>query len=251
MSQLGKIFLYVALAGAVAAAIAGWMVISKVNDQKGNIVQVSHERDLAKAASTKAAQEADAAKKAQEQAEADLNANKSKIDDLNTKLTAATKDQDDLKAAVAQANDATKKAQDQVKHITDVLGMSPEDAKTAIKKAQDDLAATQSEQKILQDQLQAATSQVDQLKKDINSAKVGYIPPGVSGKITFVNRAWNFVVLNIGLTNGVVPNGELIVYRGRNFLGKIKVTSAEEGTAVADILPDSKADIQVGDDVLN
>jgi hypothetical protein len=81
--------------------------------------------------------------------------------------------------------------------------------------------------------------------------KPNSMPPGISGKITFVNRAWNFVVLNVGLSNGVVPNGELIVYRGRNFLGKIKVTSAEDSTAVADILPDAKADIQVGDDVLN
>jgi hypothetical protein len=77
------------------------------------------------------------------------------------------------------------------------------------------------------------------------------MPPGISGKVTFVNTTWNFVVLNVGLSNGVVPNGELIVYRGRDFLGKVKVTSAEDNTAVADILPGAKADIQVGDDVLN
>jgi cell shape-determining protein MreC len=92
---------------------------------------------------------------------------------------------------------------------------------------------------------------VKQLKDDINRAKVGNIPPGISGKVTFVNRAWNFVVLNVGLSSGVVPNGELILYRGRNFLGKVKVTSAEDNTSVADILPNAKADIQIGDDVLN
>jgi hypothetical protein len=49
----------------------------------------------------------------------------------------------------------------------------------------------------------------------------------------------------------VVPSGELVVYRGNEFLGKVKVTSAEDNTAVADILPGAKADIQVGDDVIN
>ena len=88
------------------------------------------------------------------------------------------------------------------------------------------------------------------LKAAINKGPAG-MPPGISGKVTFVNRAWNFVVLNVGLANGVVPNGELIVYRGRDFLGKIKVTSAESNSAVGDILPNAKADIQVGDDVLN
>jgi cell shape-determining protein MreC len=120
-----------------------------------------------------------------------------------------------------------------------------------IDKLNSQVAADNAEQKILQDQLQAANKQVDDLKTAINSAKTGTMPPGISGKVTFVNTTWNFVVLNVGLSNGVVPNGELIVYRGRNFLGKVKVTSAEDNTAVADILPGAKADIQVGDDVLN
>ena len=47
------------------------------------------------------------------------------------------------------------------------------------------------------------------------------------------------------------PNGELIVYRGQNFLGKVRVTKADPNDSVAEILPDIKGDIQVGDDVLN
>jgi hypothetical protein len=43
----------------------------------------------------------------------------------------------------------------------------------------------------------------------------------------------------------------LIVYRGRDFLGKIRVTKADPNDAVAEILPDVKGDIQVGDSVLN
>jgi hypothetical protein len=123
--------------------------------------------------------------------------------------------------------------------------------KAQVDKLTAQVAADNAEQKILQDQLQASVAQAAQYKAEINKVGVGDIPPGVTGKVTFVNTTWNFVVLNVGLSNGVVPNGELLVYRGRNFLGKVKVTSAEDNTSVADILPDAKADIQVGDDVLN
>ena len=251
MSSLGKILLWVALLGAFADGFAGWLAISKYNVEKVAHVEAQQAQQVAVQATKKAKQEADAANEAKAQAETELSESKNKLDDLNAKLATAQKGQDDLKAAVQTANDNAKKAQDDLQHVHEVLNMTPEEAKAAIQKAQDDLTANQSEQKILQDQLQATVSQINDLKDAINRSKVGAMPPGISGKVTFVNRAWNFVVLNVGLSNGIVPNGELIIYRGNNFLGKIKVTSAEANTAVADILPDAKADIQIGDNVLN
>ena len=118
-------------------------------------------------------------------------------------------------------------------------------------KAESDLATAQSEQKILADSLQSTQQQVADLKDEINRKKTGLMPPGISGRVTFVNRTWNFVVLDVGLSNGIVPNGELIVYRNNSFLGKVKVTSAEANTSVADIEPSVKGDIQTGDYVLN
>ena len=98
--------------------------------------------------------------------------------------------------------------------------------------------------------MQASQTQVADLTDAINRSKTGQMP-GVSGKVTFVDHAWNFVILDVGLSNGVVPNGELIVYRGNTFLGKIRVTKVDPNDAVAEILPDVKGDIQVGDKVLN
>ena len=175
----------------------------------------------------------------------------SKIDDLNTQLTATQKQTADNAASLQTANDAAKAAQDKLDAINKTLnGKSPQDLVDAAAKAQSDLAAAQAEQKILQDQLQASQSQIADLTDAINRAKTGQMP-GVSGKVTFVDHAWNFVILDVGLSNGVVPNGELIVYRGRTFLGKIKVTKVDPNDAVAEILPDIKGDIQIGDSVLN
>jgi len=196
--------------------------------------------------------EVDAAKAAQTQAESDLADQKKKVDDLNSQLADAQTKETTLQTAVQTATDAATKAQAELTRIAGVLkNEAPEEVMAKVDKLTQQVAADNAEQKILQDQLQAASKQVADLKVEINQSKTGNMPPGISGKVTFVNTTWNFVVLNVGLSNGVVPNGELVVYRGRDFLGKVKVTSAEDNTAVADIIPGSKADIQVGDDVLN
>jgi cell shape-determining protein MreC len=77
------------------------------------------------------------------------------------------------------------------------------------------------------------------------------MPPGISGKVTFVDPVWNFVILDVGIAAGVVPNGELIVYRGNNFMGKVRVTKVDNNDAVAEIMPDIKGNIQIGDKVIN
>ena len=251
MSNLGKIFLYAALVGALAAGGLGYLVIGKYNDSKISLKQVTDAKVLADQATKKAQAEtaaANTAKDASDKAAADA---KSQVDGLNTQLTSAKKDADDAKAALQTANDATKTAKDALDKINqDLDGKTVADYKAAQKKAEDDLAAAQSEQKILQDQLQGSQQQVTELTSALNRSKTGNMP-GVSGKVTFVDHTWNFVVLNVGIDAGVVPNGELIVYRGRNFLGKIGVTKVDSNDSVAEILPDVKGDIQVGDSVLN
>jgi hypothetical protein len=252
MSKLGIGLFYFALVGALLAAVFGYLLVQKYGTAQTNLAQAQTATQKAETATKAAKADADAATQAKEQATTQLTEAQGQVTDLNTKLATAQKAQDDLTAQLTQAKADADKATAALKQITDVLGdMTADQMKAAMQKAQGDLTAAQSQQKILEDQLQASQKQVADLQDAINRSKTGVMPPGISGKVTFVNRAWNFVVLNVGISNGVVPNGELIVYRGRNFLGKVKVTSAEATTAVADILPNAKADIQVGDDVLN
>jgi hypothetical protein len=252
MSQLGKTFLWIALIGAIVAIGAGYIIIGQYNATTVSLKQTKDAVVVANSNTKKAQAERDAAKAAQTQAESDTVAQKAKVDDLTSKLADAQTKQTTLEAAVKDSQDTTAKAQAELDHVKSVLGdKSPEDMKASVQKLTDQVAADNAEQKILQDQLQAAIKMADDYKKEIDKTKTGDMPPGVTGKITYVNRTWNFVVINVGLSNGVVPNGELIVYRHNDFLAKVKVTSAEDNTAVADILPGAKADIQVGDDVIN
>jgi membrane-associated HD superfamily phosphohydrolase len=251
MSKLGIIFVYIALAGAFAAAWFGYTLANKYTDTQHSLVDVQGSLSTETALQKKTQKNLEDTSAAKDQVTAQLTTANSQIDQDKTQLAAAQKAQDDLNTQLTQAKTDEQAAKDAVTKITTDLGMSPEDAKAKMAKDEADIAADQSQEKILQDELQASQKQIADLQDAINRKTTGNMPPGISGKVTFVNRAWNFVVLNVGLSNGVVPNGELIVYRGRDFLGKVKVTSAEQNTSVADILPDAKADIQIGDDVLN
>lgn len=253
MSQLVKIFLGIAALGLIVSVIYGCLLINKFSEKQANLDQATQAKAVAQKDAATQKQKAEEAAKAQADAESKLAATKPQIDELNTKLSAATQKADEAQKAVDQAKADAAKAQADLDALNKQIpaGTTIPDLIAAKDKAEKDLASSQAEQKIMADNLQKAQEQVDQLKLDINASKIGKIPPGVSGKVTFVNKTWNFVVLNVGLSNGVVPNGELIIYRKNTFLGKVRITTADTNSSVADILPDVKGDIQVGDYVLN
>jgi predicted RNase H-like nuclease (RuvC/YqgF family) len=75
----------------------------------------------------------------------------------------------------------------------------------------------------------------------------------IRGRVLAVNQAYNFVVLNLGQRNGVEANTEMMVLRGGNLIGKIRISSVEPATAIGDIVGKSLArgvQVQPGDIVI-
>ena len=105
----------------------------------------------------------------------------------------------------------------------------------------------------LQSDLDSARSQVEVFQKDRQDRALKVVKKGLEGRILAVNPAWNFVVLNLGDKNGVVNNTELLVKRGTQLLGKVRITSVEPSTSIADIVANSVpqgATISPGDNVI-
>jgi hypothetical protein len=88
----------------------------------------------------------------------------------------------------------------------------------------------------LTDQNTGLTAQVAELQRKEQGRQKVQMRQGLSGTILAVNQAWNFVVLSLGDRQGVVPNAEMLVQRGDQYLGKVRVTSVEPSTSIADIL---------------
>jgi myosin heavy subunit len=75
----------------------------------------------------------------------------------------------------------------------------------------------------------------------------------VTGRVLAVNQAWNFVVLSLGNKSGIDSNMEFLVKRGSTLIGKVRTTTVEPSTSIADIIPASLArglSIQPGDDII-
>ena len=76
---------------------------------------------------------------------------------------------------------------------------------------------------------------------------------GLTGRVLAVNQAWNFVVLSLGNKKGIESNMEFLVKRGSNLIGKVRITTVEPATSIADIIPASLSrglSIQPGDEII-
>ncbi len=87
--------------------------------------------------------------------------------------------------------------------------------------------------------LTAAQQKYAGLQQIEETRRKGLAVKGLEGQILAVNPAWNFVVLNLGDKNGISSNSELLVKRGTQLVGKVRVTSVEPSTSIADIVAKS------------
>jgi len=77
------------------------------------------------------------------------------------------------------------------------------------------------------------------------------LPAGLKGKIIAVDPKWSFVVLDIGEKQGALKNGELLIVRNDNLIGKVRIESVAADRCIANILPSwKKDDVVEGDAVV-
>lgn len=77
------------------------------------------------------------------------------------------------------------------------------------------------------------------------------LPPGTKGNVVAVDPKYDFVVIDIGEQQGVLPRAKLLVNRDGKLIGKVQITSVDKNRSVANILPEWKQDdVMEGDQVL-
>lgn len=77
------------------------------------------------------------------------------------------------------------------------------------------------------------------------------LPAGTKGNIVAVDPKYDFVILDIGGNQGVLPNAKMMINRDGKLIGKVKITGVEPNRAIANILPEWKQDeVMEGDQVL-
>jgi len=195
-------------------------------------------KDLAKAKEdlTLSQQELAAAKTEREKAVVLAAAQSKRADELADKLAKMAQDLDATQTQLA-AYKATGRTAEQVGQ----LARSLKDTTEALEVA--------NEEKIVL--LHTVTRLTNELAK--------YIGPGdyivklradLRGKILVVDPKWDFVVLNIGESQGVIEDGELLVSRDGKLVAKVVVRSVEKNRCIANVIPGWKlGEVIEGDEV--
>jgi uncharacterized protein HemX len=246
--MLIRICLFIAILAALAAGIVNVTVVktrittltSQRDDWHGQYTDTYNQltntkRDLAKTKSDLAdtQQQLADSQAAEKKAEDTAAAQQKRADDLSDQLTKVTADRDDAQAQLASYK-ATGKTPPEIEQLVN-----------DIKNDDDEIAAITDEKAVL-------TRTVARLKNQINSILspdfVVTLPSNLEGRVLVVDPKWDFVVLDIGDDQGVLPDGELLVSRDGKLVAKVVVRSVQKNRCIANIIPGWKlGDVFEGD----
>ena len=190
----------------------------------------------------KAKAQAETATNERNSLKAEANAAKASLKEATDAAAAATAQLEDLKKQVAdgQNNDGTATS-----------SMAAVEAK--LKEAETKLGELETVNQTLTQKNADNDSKLAGLVKAEQSRIGKQMAKGLTGQVLAVNNAYNFVVLSLGDKQGVVMNGEMLVKRGGAQVAKVKITSVEPTTSIADVVPGTAprgVRVQAGDEVI-
>jgi hypothetical protein len=211
------------------------------------------DRDMEKGAKVKAL--AELKKKGEE-----LTQTQKKLGETETQLAAASAraaEQEKRGNELQQNWDKTKQeltgTQQKLSRWT-LIGLEPEQIKSVVdseKNLRAENAALDQEKKIIFKQWQRDKAELVRYKQGDDTGEAA-LPAGLKGQVVAVDPKWNFVILNIGETNGVLQNGVMMVSRQSKLVGKVRIMSVQPGRSIANIIPSWKmAEVMEGDLVLS
>lgn len=255
---MSKILLIVATILVLLSAGLSFLTKGKVDTLKTELAtsQESDQKKVVEIAKLneekKVAAEALATEKAKaETAEAELAASTQALDKAQADLTNASQQLEQAKAEVTALNQRIAEMPTTTTEDGTVVASTGPDPETQaqLKEAQTQLAEAQQLNDSLTSKVAEMEGQMTALREKAEQRDRQFMAKGLEGQILAVNAAWNFVVVSIGDRQGVVPNAEMVVMRGGQKVGKIRITSVEPSTSIADVVP-GEGSVRPGDRVI-
>jgi hypothetical protein len=241
------------------SAVLGLLNTRKTRELRVQITQADSARDAAdrlRSAREKELKDREAAVTA---TKAQFGETQTRIAASEAELTQTQKERNDLHARVREKEAeiaGLRKRIEEAEEKPAVPANPPIDSTVDLQAQLEDvkkqLAAAEREKALLSDKVKASQERPGQSETETKK-RIAARDPGIRGTVLAVNRAYNFVVLNLGGRQGVEPNTEMLVLRGGSFIGKIRISSVEPATSIGDIITSSLArgvQVQTGDTVI-
>ncbi|MFV0414893.1 MAG: hypothetical protein ACK5NG_00845 [Chthoniobacterales bacterium] len=262
--MLNKILLVIAILVSLGTAYVGYENHNKFVQTKDTLaateatlketqgILAKTQEDLKTTQETLAATEATL-----EKTQGELATTKTNLEKTTADLVTANQDLQKQRDEVARlTNELDAKIQEIAEITKSISGDNGEDVDPGVNPVEE-LQTQLAEKDALIEQLRAKSAaeatELAELREREQARAEKRVRQGLEGKILAINPAWNFVVLNVGDRNGVVNNAELLIKRSGNLIGKVRITSVEPSTAIADIVANSVpsgVSIEPGDQVI-
>lgn len=107
------------------------------------------------------------------------------------------------------------------------------------KQAQEHIGVIEEEKRVLDKEVKRLKGE---LARYVDPDGEPPMPAGINGKIIVVDPKYDFVVMNIGEKQGVVPNGVFMISRDSKLVAKVRVASVSPDRAIANVIPGWKLD---------
>jgi hypothetical protein len=246
-----RISLIIAIvAGVAALAISQLKVAKTLEDLRTELQTTKDSLTASQQSEQKAKREAREATAAADKAKKELDTAKIDLASASEKAVQQEKRANDLEASLNKTTQQRNDAQAELARwkafemtIEQIRAMIAENRKLVTERN-----AIGDENKILDRKLKAAESELAILKGDVKKVE---LPAGLKGKVVAVDPKYEFVVLDIGLDQGVKTRGEMLVNRSGKLVAKVRILTADTHRSVANVLPEWKqAEIMEGDVVI-
>ena len=104
-----------------------------------------------------------------------------------------------------------------------------------IDEANNKLAESEDELRDAMDKITTLEQTINLMDLELGQGRARAIPRGLTGRILAVNKEWNFVVLDIGSDDGLVPDAEMLIHREDKLVGKVLISGLSRDMAIAEL----------------
>jgi hypothetical protein len=248
--MLLKISLVLAILVGAATLFFTGKVNEKLVAETARATTAEQAQKAAEEARTKATQDARKSKEAFENASKELNSATNLLSEVSKNLTIQQKRADKASGDLVNMTEERNRAQQELNQWS-ALGIPVEKVRDALetnKRLQTERVAITTENKTLSRKARELQAELDKYK--VPDYEVP-LPAGTKGKGVAVDPKYDFVVLDIGSNQGLLPDAKMLVNRDGKLVAKVKITRVEPNRAIANIIPEWKQDdVLEGDQVV-
>jgi chromosome segregation protein len=188
----------------------------------------------------------------------ELETKKKEAAELSRQLSEEKQKRKDLERKLSQAEKQVYDLQEEAKQVQE----STQGMKERLERMANRFERTESEKTALLERLKQTSQERDQLQKELKELQNKDRPDvtleaitiseekSYAGLVLNVNEKFNFCMVSIGKEDGIVSGIELIVHRGRELVGRIKIERVFNRMSSAKILSlGNNQNVQVEDQV--